>query len=110
MDPEIQKQFEEFDDRLRQAENRIFATGNLVSKVGIPRLVEAQMKIDALMDSDARLYGALQQLAEFQKKTDQRLQELAESQKTTDQRLDHLAATVQNFVDSLRKSGNGSKS
>jgi len=100
MDPETQKRFEEFDERLRQAEKRILATGNLVGKTGIPWLVDTQVKVDALMDSHTRLYGALQQLAE----------QTAESQKKTDENLNRLAATVQAFIDSMRRGGNGSKS
>ncbi len=96
MDSETQKRFEEFDERLRQAEKRILATGNLVGKTGIPWLVDTQVKVDALMDSHTRLYGALQQLTESQKKTDENL--------------NRLAATVQAFIDSMRRGGNRSKS
>ena len=116
MEPETQNRFEELDQRLKQAERQILATGNLVSKAGIPWLVDTQVKVDALMESHARLYGTLQQLAESQKqltesqrKTDGALQQLAESQKKTDERLDRLAATVQAFIDSMSKGGNGSR-
>ena len=106
MDPEIEKRFEELDARLRLAERRVLTTGNLVSKVGIPSLVEAQMKIDALMESDVRLYGALQQLAE---RLEQSHHELEQSHKKTDEELRRLSATVQAFIESMR-GGNGSKS
>src|SRR5258708_30413774 len=96
MDSETQKRFEEFDERLRQAEKRILATGNLVGKTGIPWLVDTQVKVDALMDSHTRLYGALQQLTESQKKTDENL--------------NRLAATVQAFIDSMTRGGDGSES
>src|ERR1700685_50686 len=114
MDPEIEKRFENI-------ERQILATANLVRKVGMPSLIEAQMRIDALMDSDTRLYGTLQELAEAQKGlTDsykglaesqkglaesqkglaESQKELAASQKKTDQQLDRLAASVQAFIDS----------
>ncbi len=93
MDPEEKKRWEEFDERMRIAEKRITATGNLVH-VGIPRLVEMQIRIDALMDSDARLYGRLEQLAESQKKTDEQIAK--------------LSASVQALVDSMR-GGNGNR-
>src|SRR6266403_1483478 len=63
MDPEAQKRFEEFDERMRQAETRILASGNLVHKAGIPWLVDTQVKVDALMESHIRLDGALHRLA-----------------------------------------------
>jgi len=48
MDPEIEKWFEKI-------ERQILATANLIRRVGMPSLIEAQMRIDALMDSDTRL-------------------------------------------------------
>jgi uncharacterized phage infection (PIP) family protein YhgE len=116
MDPEIEKRFENI-------ERQILATANIVRKVGMPSLIEAQMRIDALMDSDTRLYGTLQELAEAQKGLTESQKglteshkglaeahkELAASQKRTDEQLDRLAASVQAFIDSLRKNGNGSK-
>jgi hypothetical protein len=116
MDPEIEKRFEKVDESLRQVERQVLATANLVRKVGMPSLIEAQMRIDALMDSDTRLYGTLQELAESQKGLTESQKglteahkELAASQKRTDEQLDRLAASVQAFIDSLRKNGNGSK-
>jgi hypothetical protein len=97
MDPEEKKRWEEFDERMRIAEKRITATGNLVH-VGIPRLVEMQIRIDALMDSDARLYGRLEQLADAHEK-------LA---KKTDEQIAKLSASVQALVDSMR-GGNGNR-
>ncbi len=55
-------------------------------------VVSQQMRIDALIDSDARLYL--------------RLQQIAEAQDRTDEKLAHLAESVQKLVDSW-KSGNG---
>ena len=98
MDPEEKKVWEEFDERLRLAEKRILATGNLV-RVGIPMLVDTQARIDALIDSDARLYGRLEQLADAQEK-------LA---KKTDEQIAKLSATVQAFIDSMNKGGNGNR-
>jgi hypothetical protein len=93
VDPEEKKVWEEFDERLRMAEKRILTTGNLV-RVGIPMLVDTQMRLDALIDSDARLYGRLEQLADAQKKTDEQIAK--------------LSASVQALVDSMR-GGNGNR-
>ena len=117
MDPEIQKRFEEFDERLRQAERRILATGNLVSKAGIPMLVDTQMRLDALTDSETRLYGTVQELARAHAELTQSQRELAESQKRTDAQLNRLAGMqleterkLQIFIESLSKGVNGTKS
>ena len=108
MDPEEQKSWDEFDERLRIAEKRILATGNLVH-VGIPMLVDTQARLDALIDSDARLYGHLEQLTgqiaqlvEAQKKTDEKLAQLTEVQKKTEQ-------SLKAFIDSLKRGGNGKR-
>jgi hypothetical protein len=100
MDPEEKKVWEEFDERLRMAEKRILATGNLV-RVGIPMLVDTQTRLDALIDSDARLYGRLEQLADAQKKTDEQIGRLVEAQERTEQSLKSL-------IDSM-KTGNGNR-
>ena len=63
MDLERQKEFEEFDEQLRQAEE-------LVRKVGIPSIIETQIKLDALAEMDDRLQDALRRLAESQKRRD----------------------------------------
>jgi predicted phage gp36 major capsid-like protein len=105
MDPQEQKSWQEFDERLAAAEKRLKATANLV-QAGMPMLVDAQVRINALIDSDARLYGRLEQLAEqvaaSQKRTDEQLVQLAEAQKRTEQ-------SLKAFIDSLNKGGNGSR-
>src|SRR5262245_29893838 len=100
MDPETQKQFEDLDRRLRLAEKQILATGNLVSRAGIPFLVNTQMRLDALEESHGRLYGALQQFVE----------QTTAAQQRTDETVKRLAATLQSFIDSMIRGGNGSKS
>jgi DNA repair exonuclease SbcCD ATPase subunit len=92
MNPEEQKRWQELDDRLTAAEKRLQATANLV-QAGIPMLVDTQIRLNALIDSDARLYGRLEQLAESQKKTDQQIAD--------------LAASVKTLVDALIRGGNG---
>jgi len=87
MDPEIRRQFEEFDEGLEVAKKQLLAVGNLVRKAGIPMLVDTQVTLNALKESDARLYRSLQELTEAQKKTDQQLRELAEAQKRTEESL-----------------------
>jgi hypothetical protein len=98
MEPYEQEQWKELDRRLAEAEKQLLATANLV-KAGIPMVVSQQMRIDALIDSDARLYLRLQQLAEAQERT-------TEAQARTDEKLAHLADSIQKLVDSW-KSGNG---
>jgi len=73
-------------------------------RAGIPMVVSQQMRIDALIDSDARLYLRLQQIAEAQERTDEKL---AEVEKRTDEKLAHLADSVQKLVDSWKSGGNG---
>jgi hypothetical protein len=98
MEPYEQEQWKELDRRLAEAEKKLLATANLV-KAGIPMVVSQQMRIDALIDSDMRLYGRIQELTE-------QVTHLAEVEKRTDEKLAHLADSVQKLVDSW-KSGNG---
>jgi hypothetical protein len=99
MEPYEQEQWNELDRRLAEAEKKLLATANLV-KGGIPMVVSEQMRIDALIDSDARLYLQMQQLIEAQKR-------LTESQQRTDEKVERLAESIQKFVDSMRSPGNG---
>jgi hypothetical protein len=99
MEPYEQEQWNELDRRLAEAEKKLLATANLV-KGGIPMVVSQQMRIDALIDSDARLYLQMQQLIEAQKR-------LTESQPRTDEKVERLAESIQKFVDSMRSPGNG---
>ena len=92
MEPYEQEQWKELDQRLAEAEKKLLATANLV-RAGIPMVVSQQMRIDALIDSDARLYLQMQQLIESQQRTDETVERLAES--------------VQKFVDSMKSGGNG---
>jgi Skp family chaperone for outer membrane proteins len=99
MEPYEQEQWKELDQRLAEAEKKVLATANLV-RAGIPMVVSQQMRIDALMDSDARLYLRLQQLAEAQERT-------TAVQARTDEKLAHLADSIQKLVDSWKSGGNG---
>jgi hypothetical protein len=81
MEPYEQEQWKELDQRLAEAEKKLLATANLV-RAGIPMVVSQQMRIDALIDSDTRLYGRIQELTE---------------------QVTHLAGSVQELVDG----GNG---
>lgn len=100
MDPEERKRWDEFDARMKIAEKQIRATGNLVQP-GIPMLVDTRIRIDVLMESEARLDGHMQELAEAQVENRKELSELAKAQKET---LQSLKA----FLDSMKKGGNGS--
>jgi predicted RNase H-like nuclease (RuvC/YqgF family) len=99
MEPYEQEQWKELDQRLADAEKKLLATANLV-RAGIPMVVSQQMRIDALIDSDARLYLQMQEV-------DERLARLAESQQRTDETVSRLAESVQKFVDSMKSGGNG---
>jgi predicted nucleic acid-binding Zn-ribbon protein len=101
MAAEEHKRWAEFDQRLKQAEKRILTTGNLV-RAGIPMIVDLQARLDALIDSDTRLYGRLEQLAESQKKTGEQIAKLVEAQKRTEQSLTA-------FIDSTKRGGNGNR-
>ena len=92
MEPYEQEQWKELDRRLAEAEKKLLSTANLV-RGGVPMVVSQQMRIDALIDSDARLYL--------------RLQQIAEAQERTDAKLVHLAESVQKLVDSIKTGGNG---
>jgi hypothetical protein len=94
MEPHEQEQWKELDQGLAEAEKKLLATANLV-RAGIPMLVSQQMRIDALVDSDARLYL--------------RIQQLAEAQERTEAQLVHLAHSVQKLVDSWKAGGNGAR-
>ena len=105
MEPYEQEQWKELDQRLAEAEKKLLATANLV-RAGIPMVISQQMRIDALIDSDARLYLRLRQIAEAQDRTDEKFAHLAEVEKRTDEKLAHLAESIQKLVDSWN-SGNG---
>ena len=106
MEPYEQEQWNELDRRLAEVEKKLLATANLV-KGGIPMVVSQQMRIDALIDSDARLYLQMQQLIEAQQRLSESEQRLLESQQRTDEKVARLADSVQKFVDSLKSPGNG---
>jgi hypothetical protein len=108
MEPYEQQQWKELEQRLAEGENKLLATANLV-RAGIPMVTSQQMRIDALIDSDARLYLQMQELVEAQKRTDERMARLAETQQRTDEIVTHLGESVQKLVDSWKSGGNGSR-
>jgi predicted RNase H-like nuclease (RuvC/YqgF family) len=101
MAPEERQRWQEFDERMAEAENRLQATANLV-RPGIPILHSQQRRIDALIDSEARHYLHLQEI-------DERLARLAESQQRTDETVARLADSIQKLIDSGKFGGNGSR-
>lgn len=107
MSPEDQARWREFDERLAEAEKRLEATANLV-RAGIPMVVSQQMRIDALIDSDARLYMHMQQIDEKLARTDEALARLAQAQAVSEEKVSRLADSVQKLVDSWKNDGNGS--
>jgi hypothetical protein len=106
MEPYEREQWEQLDRRLAEAEKKLLATANLV-RAGIPMVTSQQMRIDALIDSDARLYLQMQELIESQKRTDEKLARLAETQQRTDETVTRLADSVQKLVDSWKTGANG---
>ena len=111
MEPYEQEQWNQLDQRLAEAEKKLLATANLV-RAGVPMLVSQQMRIDALIDSDAKLYLHMQEVDERldlqMQQVDERLGRLAEAQERTEAKLVHLADSVQKLVDSWKSAGNGS--
>lgn len=93
------KRWAEFDHRMKQAEKRILTTANLV-RAGVPMLVDMQARLDALIDSDTRLYGRLQQLTEAQIKTDEKITRLVELQAQTEK-------SLKAFIASMKSGRNG---
>jgi hypothetical protein len=63
-------------------------------------LVDMQARLDALIDSDTRLYGRLQQLTEAQIKTDEKIGRLAEIQAQTEK-------SLKAFIASMKSGRNG---
>jgi len=106
MEPYEKEQWEQLSRRLAEAEKQLLATANLV-RAGIPMVVSQQMRIDALIDSDARLYIHLQQIDERLARTDEALARLAVAQAVSEEKVSHLADSVQKLVDSWKSSGNG---
>ena len=90
MDPGIQRQFKHLDRWVRDAERRLLATANLGYKARISMLVDTQIRLDALTDSDARLYSRMELLTE-------KMTGLPEAQKKTDDALRRF----------IERSGNG---
>jgi hypothetical protein len=64
------KRWAEFDQRMKQDEKRVLTTANLVRA--------GQAHLDALIVSDLRLYGRLQQLTAAQIKTDEKIARLVD--------------------------------
>lgn len=107
MEPYEQEQWKQLGQRLAEAEKQLLATANLV-RAGIPMVVSQQMRIDALIDSDARLYMHMQQIDEKLARTDEALARLAEAQAVSEEKVSRLADSVQKLVDSWKNDGNGS--
>jgi predicted transcriptional regulator len=66
----------------------------------LAELAEAQKRTEQRLDS---LAGKVEELAEAQKRTEQRVEELAEAQKRTEQRLDSLAGKVEELAEAQKR-------
>jgi hypothetical protein len=65
MTPEEQKQWKQLDQDLAEAERYLLVAANL-KREGVPIDVSQQMRIDALMDADARLSERIARLRQKQ--------------------------------------------
>jgi len=92
MDPELRQQLEQTYPEWVESVERLLELHERGQQTFKPL-----NKAEALKESDARLYGSLQELTEAQKKTDQQLRELAEAQKRTEE-------SLRRFID---RTGNG---
>jgi hypothetical protein len=96
MDPEAHERFEKVELKLSEHDEKIIAhDGSLIAirnllHTGMRMLVDMETKMSALVDSQTRLYGVVQELAESQRA-------LAEAQKRTEE-------SLRRFLD---RSGNG---
>ena len=99
MEPEAQERFERVELKLSEHDEKIIAPDKSLSGIralvqtGMRMLVEMETKMTALIDSETRLYGSLQELSAAQKA-------LAEAQKRTEE-------SLKRFLD---RSGNGHSS
>jgi C4-dicarboxylate-specific signal transduction histidine kinase len=86
VEPDVRKRFDKVDIRLSEHDENLIAHDKSLRgirtllKTGMQLLVkiesnaaETERKINALIDSDARLYDSLQQLAQAQKRTEESL-------------------------------------
>jgi len=76
MDSESQERFRKIDLKLSRHEEQIIAHDKQLLAIrkllqtGMRMLVNMEGKMDVLADSETRLYGAMQELAEAQKRTE----------------------------------------
>ncbi len=96
MDPDTQERFEKVELKLSEHDERIIAQDRSLTAVrkllltGVRMLVDMETKMSALIDSQTRLYGAVQEIAEAHNR-------LAEAQRRTEE-------SLKRFLD---RSGNG---
>jgi len=88
--------------------NRLVTAAEFVELKEIVReLAEAQkrteQRLEELAEAQKRTEQRLEELAEAQKRTEQRLEELAEAQKRTEQRLDSLAWRVEELAQAQKR-------
>ncbi len=73
----------------------------------VGQLAEAQRRteerLEQLAEAQRRTDERLEQLAEAQRRTDERLEQLAEAQRRTEERLERLEATVQALAEAQRR-------
>jgi hypothetical protein len=91
MEPDAQEHFDqinfkltEHDLKLEEHDEKFIAQDKSLSAIrtllmtGARMLIAMDKKFDALADSEARLYGSMQELAEAQKRTDEALHRFLE--------------------------------
>jgi len=84
MEPDARKRLEKVELKLSQHDEKIIAQDKSLSAVrtllltGMRMLVDMETKMSALIDSQTRLYGTVQELAEAQKRTEESLRRFLE--------------------------------
>ncbi len=79
MEPDARKRFEKVERKLSEHDERIVAQDKslrgirILVRTGMRMLVDLEAKMVALTDSEVRLYGTVQELAEAQKRTEESL-------------------------------------
>jgi hypothetical protein len=103
--------FDEFSNEIRKTVTQddfkelkdIVADLGAAQKRTEQRLDSLAAKVEELAEAQKRTEQKVEELAEAQKRTEQKVEELAEAQKRTEQRLDSLAAKVEELAEAQKR-------
>ncbi len=79
MDPNAEERFDKIELKLSEQDEKVIAQDRSLTAIrnllqtGMRMLVDMEVKMTALTDSQVRLYGTVQELAEAQKRTEESL-------------------------------------